>query len=373
MYEPKKVLITGAAGLLGSRLAEWILENQPDVEVLGLDDFSVGCDSNVRNWLLKSGPYQRAHFNQDNLYDLDTLKKLFERYRPDVVYHFAAYAAEGLSPFIRSYNYINNTVATANVVTSCIGMGVKRLVFTSSMAVYGNQQTPFHEESVPAPVDPYGIAKFACEMDIAVAGEQHGLDWCILRPHNVYGRGQIVSDPYRNVLGIWMYENMHGEPLTIYGDGEQTRAFSCVDDSLEPMWKAGFWDQASRQIINLGGIRHYTIKEAVETIIDVMGTGEAQHVEARHEVKHAHSTWEKSVELLEFEHKTDLREGLTDMWKWVQSLEEVPRRLVWDRYELDKGLYDFWRRDKLGGKSPHKIVSRRPVIAFGKPTSGGSP
>ena len=180
-----------------------------------------------------------------------------------------------------------------------------------------------------------------------------------------------MSDAYRNVLGIWMYRNMHGEPLAIFGDGEQTRAFSCIDNSLEPMWKAGFRDRASRQIINFGGVHHCTIKEAAETIISVMGTGEIQYVEARHEVKHAHSTWEKSVELLEFEHKTDLHGGLTDMWNWIQSLEEVPPRLVWDRYELDKGIYDFWRRDNLGGGSRHEVISRRPVITFDKVLGGG--
>jgi len=336
----KTVLITGVAGLLGSRLADWILENEPETTVVGIDDLSGGYIENVD---------PRVRFQQIDLaLDRDVLGKIFNHFKPDVVYHFAAYAAEALSPFIRTYNYTNNLLATSNVVNECIQYDVKRLVFTSTMGVYGygSAEPPFHEDMARLPIDPYGIAKSACEQDIEVAGEQHGLDWCIIRPHNVYGAKQNIWDSYRNVLGIWMYKKLNGQPFTIFGDGEQTRAFSYIDDSVECLWKAGWIPEASKQIINLGGIHHTSIKDAAHILADVVGGAEVVHLPPRHEVKHAFPTWQKSVDILGFEHKTDLREGLTKMWEWVKQQPIRPRQ-VWSEYELDKGIYDYWKKDTL--------------------------
>lgn len=338
METQKVVLITGVAGLLGSRLAEWILENKPEWSVVGIDDLSGGYRSNIPKGIT---------YVYNNLYDLSTLYDIFDEHQPDVVYHFAAYAAEGLSPFIRSYNYINNVLATANVVNACIKYDIDRLVFTSSMAVYGKQEPPFHEDLTPQPIDPYGVAKYACESDIQIAGEQHGLDWCIIRPHNVYGRNQNISDTYRNVLGIWMYKHIHGEPLSIFGDGTQKRAFSCIDDSLKPLWKAGTDPRASKEIINLGGVLEYKIKDVAEILIDVMGGGKVVYLPARHEVKNAWSTYDRSIHLLDYEHNTSLRDGLLDMWNWAKSLEEIPPRTVWSEYEIETGLYPYWKKEYL--------------------------
>jgi UDP-glucose 4-epimerase len=216
-------------------------------------------------------------------------------------------------------------------------------VFTSTLAVYGHQDgNMFDEIQVPKPIDPYGVAKYGCEMDIQIAGEQHGLDWCIIRPHNVYGVKQNVWDKYRNVLGIWMYQHTIKEPMTIFGDGTQTRAFSYIDDSLEPLWKASQDIRASKQIINLGGVKEYSINDANEILREVVGGGEVKYFEGRHEVKHSIPTWQKSIDLLDFEHKTDLKEGLTKMWEWVQT-QPVRERFVWPFYELDKGIYSFWK------------------------------
>jgi UDP-glucose 4-epimerase len=212
------------------------------------------------------------------------------------------------------------------------------------MAVYGHGTGGIFEETqVPKPIDPYGIAKYACEMDIQIAGEQHGLDWCIIRPHNVYGIKQNIWDKYRNVLGIWMFQRLNNMPMTIYGDGEQTRAFSYIDDSLQPLWRAGYLPEASRQIINLGGIEEISIKDASRVLNDVMGPGEVVHLEGRHEVKHAVPTYEKSVQLLGFEYRTSLQEGLTTMWEWAQQ-QPMKDRFVWDEYELDKGIYEYWKK-----------------------------
>ena len=332
----KTVLITGVAGLIGSRLADWIIENKPEYKVIGIDDLSGGTESNIN---------PKVDFWQMDLIN-HPIENCFQTHKPEYVFHLAAYAAEGLSPFIRCFNYDNNLKATARIVNECIKHDVKRLVFTSTMAVYGHGFGGiFEEDQQPQPIDPYGIAKYACEMDIQVAGTQHGLDWCIIRPHNVYGRNQNIWDKYRNVLGIWMYQNLTGEKLSIFGDGEQTRAFSCIDDSLEPFWNAATSPKASKEIVNLGGIHTHSIKDAAEVLIDVMGSGEIVHYEQRHEVKHCVPTYEKSVDVLGFKHTTDLKEGLADMWQWAKK-QPTKERFVWDKYELDKGIYSYWKLDK---------------------------
>ena len=327
------ILITGVAGLLGSRLADWIVENIPDAYVVGMDDLSGGYRENVN---------KKVHFWQMDLIN-HPIENCFETHKFDYVFHFAAYAAEGLSPFIRSYNYQSNIVATSRIVNNCIKYGVKRLVFTSSAAVYGSKNTVFDENDQPDPIDPYGIAKYACEMDIRVAGEQHGLDWCIIRPHNVYGAKQNIWDKYRNVLGIWMVQHMNKEPMTIYGDGMQTRAFSYIDDSLEPLWNSAVLPGASKQIINLGGIVGYNMREASKVLRDVIGAGEIVFLEGRHEAEKSTPTWQKSIDILGFEHKTHLRTGLEKMWKWATK-QPVRERWVWDNYELDKGIYSYWKK-----------------------------
>tara|TARA_R110002124_G_scaffold42250_5_gene130173 strand:+ start:2133 stop:3173 length:1041 start_codon:yes stop_codon:yes gene_type:complete len=328
-----KVLITGVAGLLGSRLADWIIENKPEVEVIGVDDLSGGDVENI---------HPKVKFWQMNLTE-HPIENIFESHKIDYVFHFAAYAAEGLSPFIRCYNYDNNLKATARIVNECIKHDVKRLVFTSTLAVYGHGHGGvFNETQVPKPIDPYGVAKYACEMDIQIAGEQHGLDWCIIRPHNVYGIKQNIWDKYRNVLGIWMYQHLNGEDMTIFGDGTQTRAFSFIDDSIEPLWNSAVREEASKEIINLGGIDEISIKDVSEIVREVIGEGNIVHLEGRHEVKHSIPTYQKSIDILGFEHKTSMKEGLTEMWKWAKE-QPMKERFVWPEYELDKGIYSYWK------------------------------
>jgi UDP-glucose 4-epimerase len=335
----KNILITGVAGLLGSRLADWIIENKGDeYQVIGVDDLSGGFEENI---------HPDVKFWQMDLVN-HPIENIFEAHKIDYVYHFAAYAAEGLSPFIRGYNYDNNLKATARLVNECIKADVKRLVFTSTLAVYGHGYGGiFDEKQQQAPIDPYGVAKYACEMDIQIAGEQHGLDYCIIRPHNVYGIKQNIWDKYRNVLGIWMFQHLNKQPMTIFGDGKQTRAFSYIDDSLEPLWNAAIRPEASKEIINLGGIEEYSILDANVALKNVIAkdTGkrpETVFMEARHEVKHSIPTYQKSVDILGFKHKTDLEAGLTEMWKWAKQ-QPMRDRFVWPSYELDKGIYSFWK------------------------------
>ncbi len=329
------ILITGVAGLIGSRLADWIIENHPEHNIIGIDDLSGGYEENIN---------PKVTFREINCTNSVLIEQMFEKYNFDYVYHFAAYAAEGLSPFIRKFNYTNNLIATINIVNNCIKYNVKRLIFTSSIAVYGNGRGSqiFNEELIPDPIDPYGVAKYACEMDIQIAGNQHGLDWCIIRPHNVYGRNQNIWDNYRNVFGIWMYQHLNNESLTIFGTGNQTRAFSYIDDILEPLYKAAILPRASKQIINLGGTQEYSIKEAANLTQKIIGAKSIIYKEGRHEVLHAIPSYRKSQEILDYQPTKLLSEGLQNMWKWVQQ-QPKREKFIWPSYELDKGMYSFWK------------------------------
>ncbi|MDA8984955.1 NAD-dependent epimerase/dehydratase family protein [Candidatus Pelagibacter sp.] len=329
-----KILITGVGGLLGSRLADWIINNT-DNQVVGIDDFSGGYTENVNKKII---------FYKFNLTNLDKLYDVFKKEKIEIVYHFAAYAAEGLSPFIRKFNYENNVIASSNLITCSIEHNIKRFVFASSMAVYGDKyEPPFDENLLQSPIDPYGVAKYAVEMDLKIASNQHSLNYTIVRPHNFYGINQNIWDKYRNVLGIWMYQIINNQQPTIFGDGLQKRAFSYVDDSVVPFWNASQKENCIGEIINLGGIKEYSINDACNILINITGKNlKPLYLEARHETKYAWATWKKSTDLLNFKHNVDLEEGVTKMWKWAQK-QPNRERYVWPKYELNKGIYKYWK------------------------------
>ena len=329
-----KILITGVGGLLGSRLADWIINNT-DNQVVGIDDFSGGYTENVNKKII---------FYKFNLTNLDKLYDVFKKEKIEIVYHFAAYAAEGLSPFIRKFNYENNVIASSNLITCSIEHNIKRFVFASSMAVYGDKyEPPFDENLLQSPIDPYGVAKYAVEMDLKIASNQHSLNYTIVRPHNFYGINQNIWDKYRNVLGIWMYQIINNQQPTIFGDGLQKRAFSYVDDSVVPFWNASQKENCIGEIINLGGIKEYSINDACNILINITGKNlKPLYLEARHETKYAWATWKKSTDLLNFKHNVDLEEGITKMWKWAQQ-QPNRERYVWPKYELNKGIYKYWK------------------------------
>ena len=329
----KAILLTGVAGFIGSRFADYMIETHPQYIVIGIDNLFGGYIENV---------HKKVLFFQRDL-ATDDISDIFNEFDIEYVFHFAAYAAEGLSPFIRKFNYMNNTVATVSIVNECIKHNVKRLVYTSSMSVYGHGEGHiFTEDDRPCPIDPYGVAKYSCEQDIRIAGEQHGLDWCIIRPHNVYGIKQNIWDKYRNVLGIWMYNILHNKEMTIYGDGEQTRAFSYIDDIIPCFWNAATYEKASKEIINLGGFTGYTINEAAKTLAEITGYYNIAYLEARHEVKYAVPNGEKSVDVLDFKDTISLKEGLMRMWKWAKVQPDRPQ-YTWPFYELNNKIYSYWK------------------------------
>lgn len=332
----KSILITGGAGFIGSRLAKWILENKKDYDVVIIDNLLGGYEENVPD---------EAHFYIRDL-STDDIEDIFRQHNIEYVYHFAAYAAEGLSPFIRKFNYLNNMVATANVINACINFNVKRLIFTSSMSVYGHGDgttNQFNENDKPSPIDPYGIAKYACEQDIKVAGLQHGLDWCIIRPHNVYGEHQNIWDKYRNVLGIWMNKINHNLPISIYGDGNQVRAFSYIDNCLPCFWNAAVYEKASKQIINLGGLKEYTINEASDILMNITNYKDKVYLEKRFEVFFAYPDGQKSIDILDYKENISFEEGLQNMWNWAKNIEDR-KSFVFNDYEVEKNIYSYWKK-----------------------------
>lgn len=331
-----KILVTGAAGLIGSHFSTYLLEKGHDV--ICIDNLFGGYRDFVDKRILDSGK-----FYEIDLLDGDSLKKVFEEHKPEYVYHFAAYAAEGLSPFIRNFNYTNNVICSANVINNCIEYGIKKVIFTSSMAVYGHGKVPFREDQYPEPADPYGIAKYAVEMDLKQAHDQFGLKYAIVRPHNVIGVNQNIWDKYRNVIGIWIRQTLVNEPIQIYGDGMQKRAFSDIKFYMEPFEKLMFDHDC--EIFNLGADREYDLKTVAELIkkigLELGYNPTIKHVEARHEVKNAYSDHAKAKEILNFEDNTDLESTIKEMFVWAQNQPE--REIKKMNYEVNKDMYSFWK------------------------------
>lgn len=329
----QKILITGVAGLIGSSFAKYIIDNFSDkYEVIGIDSLIGGDVNNI--------PEGVIFYHKDLI---DNILEIFEKHNFDYVFHFAAYAAEGLSGFKRNFFHANNILSTGNIINCCVNHNVKRLIFTSSMSVYGDKgETRFDENDAPLPLDPYAIGKYTSELDIQSAGHQFGLDWCIIRPHNVYGPNQNIWDKYRNVLGIWMYQKLNNLPNTIYGTGESVRAFTYIDDILPCLLLAATEDKCSKQIINLGSSKEYSIQEAHDVFESIVGKTETKYLETRYEVKHAVPTYEKSIQYINYSDKTDLKEGLTKMWEWakVQPNKEIQS---WENFEITKNLYSYWK------------------------------
>jgi UDP-glucose 4-epimerase len=324
-------LVTGGAGFLGSHLVDQLLGAGHRVVVL--DDLSGGFRDNVA---------PSAELVEGSITDQVLVERLFRERSFELVFHLAAYAAEGLSHFIRRFNYENNLIGSVNLINASVRHRVRRFVFTSSIAVYGRGQLPMTEETEPRPEDPYGIAKYAVELDLRAAHDMFGLDYVIFRPHNVYGERQNLGDRYRNVIGIFMNQIMRGEALTVFGDGTQTRAFTHVADVAPVIAAAGFSDQARNEIFNVGADRPYSINELVEVVGKAMGVSpRVRYLEARNEVPHAWASHEKATRLLPAGPGVGLEEGVRRMAAWAQAtgVRHTPRM---SEIEISEKLPAIW-------------------------------
>jgi UDP-glucose 4-epimerase len=304
-----QVLVTGAAGFIGSHVCKHLLKQGH--QVVGLDDLSGG----FRDYVPPG-----VKFVEGSVADAALVKQLFAENEFQHVFHLAAYAAEGLSHFIKHFNYTNNLLGSVNLINASVNHGVKCFVFTSSIAVYGRNQLPMTEDAVPQPEDPYGIAKYAVELDLREAHEMFGLNHVIFRPHNVYGEFQNIGDRYRNVIGIFMNQILQGQPMTIFGDGKQTRAFSYIDDVAPVIAASITRPESYNQIFNVGADKPHSVNELATVVAKAMGAkSDIKHLDARNEVVHAYSAHAKVQQYFgDLIKNVPLEEGVAKMAAWAK-------------------------------------------------------
>jgi UDP-glucose 4-epimerase len=317
---------------MGAHLVRELLERGD--EVTALDDLSGGFEANVP---------RDARFVQASIVDAAEIDRLFASARFDRVYHLAAYAAEGLSHFIKRFNYTNNVLGSVTLINAAVNHGVDCFVFTSSIAVYGSEQAPMSEATVPMPEDSYGIAKRAVELELQCSKEMFDLDYVIFRPHNVYGELQNIGDRYRNVLGIFINQIMRGKPLSVFGDGSQTRAFSYVSDVVSPIALAPETDGARGEIFNVGADQAWSVEELALLICEEMGVPDHPivHHDARREVAHAFSEHEKLARAFGAQDPMPLPEGIRRMCRWAREQGPQPTT-SFDGIEIAKNLPPSW-------------------------------
>jgi len=351
-----KVLITGIAGFIGSHVAELCLKM--GMTVYGIDDLSGGSRENVPEgvtFLHGSASTQARYLRQSG--------HVF-----DAIYHLAAYAAEGLSHFIRHYNYTNNLLETVDLVNEAVKGLLKdggRFVFTSSIAVYGHMPEDVwyaHEVLRPHPCDPYGVSKLACEMDLAAAAEMWPgkFNYTIFRPHNVVGIRQNLADNYRNVVGIHLRQALTGEPLRIFGDGKQTRQFSDVSDVAPYIAVCPTLPNTVNQTYNIGGDTPYTVLDVADAVrravcaqgIDVR----LQFEEARKEVVHIacdHTKLKRDFGITK--EPVTLSESVAKMAEWAKDrVIEQPKPFT--GIEVHEGMPPSWA--KFGAVSSEKADTK---------------
>ncbi len=329
----KTSLVTGGAGFMGAHVVDELLQ-RGDTDVIALDDLSGGFRENLN---------PATTFVEGSILDVELINQLCEHYQFDYIYHLAAYAAEGLSHFIKRFNYQNNLIGSVNLINAAINHKVKRFVFTSSIAVYGENQLPMHESLTPMPEDSYGIAKYAVEQELVASKRLFDLDYTIFRPHNVYGELQNIGDKYRNVIGIFMNKIMLGEPLFIFGDGEQTRAFTHIADVAPHIARSVDIPEAACEAFNVGSDKHVSVNELADLVMTVMGKEvPVKYLREREEVKHAYCTHEKFHKVFGKTSQVSLPDGLGRMAAWAKSLGPRSSKLF-DDIEIRKNLPEGWK------------------------------
>ena len=332
-----KILVTGVAGFLGSHLAEKL--SDLNYEVIGIDNMLGGYKDNV--------PKKVKFFNFDCC-DLQKMNKVMKGV--EVVYHCAATAHEGLSVFSPVEITKNNYMASVSVFTSAIANKVKRIIFCSSMARYGDQKTPFTEDMNPKPIDPYAISKVAAENVLINLCELNNIEWVIAVPHNIIGPRQKYDDPFRNVVSIMINRILQNKAPIIYGDGEQKRCFSYIDDCLSCLLPMLDQKNLNKQIINIGPDEEFvTINKIAEICSNITGSNlkPIYKKDRPKEVKHASCSANKARKLLNYKTKTDLKKAISRTHDYIKRRGVKPFEYHIDLEIKNELTPEVWLKKEL--------------------------
>jgi len=310
MSEKKyQILVTGAAGFLGSHLSE-VLSNKGH-KVIGIDNMLGGYKDNIP---------KNIKFYEMDCCDHESIKKIIKNV--DIVYHCAATAHEGLSVFSPYEITKNNYLASVSIFSAAVAKKVKRIIFCSSMARYGDQKYPFIETMSPKPVDPYAISKVASEQVLINLCELNKIEWVIAVPHNIIGPKQKYDDPFRNVVSIMINRMLQGKAPIIYGDGKQVRCFSYIDDCLSCLIPMLDQKNLNKQIINIGPDEEFvTINKIAELCSNITGVNlpPIYKKDRPQEVKHAVCSADKARKFLHYKTTVNLKEGIKKTFEYIKK------------------------------------------------------
>ncbi|MBE0670105.1 MAG: NAD-dependent epimerase/dehydratase family protein [Anaerolineales bacterium] len=327
-----KTLVTGGAGFIGSHVADNCLKLGHEVVIL----------DNLQGGNLLNIP-KKALFIKGSVTNQNLVSSLFKEHRFDYVYHLAAYAAEGLSHHIRRFNYNNNLIGSVNLINESIKHRIKCFIFSSSIAIYGSQPSPLSENTPPKPQDPYGISKYAIELDLQAANHVFGLNYIILRLHNVYGPKQNINDRYRNVIGIFIRQILDGKPLTIFGNGQQTRAFSFITNIASDIANSVNINRAYNETINIGSDKPYSINYIAKVILNEFNAKERiEYLPERFEVLHAYANQERSNSIFGKRKEVEIEEGISLMAGWIKKHSRLEKIRYFKNIEIINKLPAIW-------------------------------
>lgn len=338
-----RILITGAAGFMGSHLVDFLTKNK-EHEIFAVDDLSGGYEDNISS---------KAYFTKLDLRDRKKVEKYISQVKPELLYHLAADASEGRSQFTPLSSTERNYLAYIYTLVSSIRHGVKKVVLTSSMSVYGAQKPPFSEEMPKKPEDIYGIAKAAMEDVTEVLAKVHNFNYVIIRPHNVYGPKQNLADPYRNVIAIFINCLLNNKRFYIYGDGNQKRAFTYIDDFTPYFVQSGFSKECNGEVINIGPKEEHTINELADIVLKVFfpDGNVPKHLKPQYfplrpqEVMEAYCTNDKAIKLLGYKTTVALEEGVVKIIEWAKEKGARKFKYLKDGVELGtKDLPQTWSK-----------------------------
>lgn len=303
-----KVIVTGHTGLIGSNLFKLLKEKGHEVLGMSLE-------------------------NGYDLRDEKLVDKTIDEFKPDIIYHLAAFAAEARGQVSPVDMTQRNVGIFVNVLKAGINVGIKKFIYTSSVAVYGEATVPYKEDGVTVPKDVYGVNKLASEQILKIMAKVYGFEYVIFRPHNVYGPGQAMNDPYKNVVALFMRKLIDQEPYTLFDAGKMKRAFSYVDDVVDVLYQSMDWSNVT---MNVGSEKAISIKELSDLLQDVTGlTTDVEVQPARpQEISMFLADHGLQDSLTDYK-ETPLREGLEKTWEWVKKKNLPPV------IEVEKEIYVY--------------------------------